>query len=421
MANQPLHAVGLDIGTSRTRCLIGALDESGVMEIVGVGESESRGLRRGIVVKTDSVVESIRRAVEEAERMSGLDVHLVTTNLSGEHLEGRNTSGIAVITAPHREITAEDISRAVEAACAITHQLPAGWEIVEHLPQEYIIDGQDGITEPIGMTGTRLEARVHLVVGPGAGRQNSLKAVNRAALRVENLMLEQIAAAESSLTEEDKEYGAALVNIGAELIGLAIYQRGAVRHTAVFPVGGTNFTKDIAHGLRVSPPDAEQIKRQFGSVTPYRLSDYERAATIDITPVGGRQTKQLSRQILCDMLQPRAEEILQFVAGEIRKIVGQRQLSSGIILTGGGANLNGIAEVAEQVFDAPTRIGVPDTNLFSGLVGDLQDPSWSVAAGLALASVRSQISEIQHRPDTRGGNAAFSAFFRKLKENFSIL
>ena len=417
MANSSVHAVGLDIGTSRVRCIIGEHDENGLLELVGVGQAESRGVRGGVVNKTDSVVEAIKKAVEDAERMSGLETQLATINLSGEHLEGRNSSGLAIIAGPNREISSEDVERALEAACAV--QLPSGWEVADKLPQEFIVDGQDGIIEPVSMTGTRLESRVHIIVGPGAGRQNSIKAVNRAGLKVEYMMLEQLAAAESALTDDDKEYGSALVNIGAEVIGLAIFQRGAVRHTAVFPLGGTNFTKDIAVGLRVSPPEAERIKRDFGCVAPYRLSESEHREMIDITPVGGRQTKQLSRQILCDMLQPRAEEVLQYVASEVQRVVGERQLSSGIILTGGGANLNGMADVAEQIFDAPTRIGYPERNRFGGIVEDLQSPEWATVTGLALISMRAQIAERHSAGGYKSGTGKFSNFFRKLKENFT--
>jgi cell division protein FtsA len=416
MVNRPTYAVGLDIGTNRVRCVIGEVGEHVPMDIVGIGQAEARGLRRGVVVNTEAAVDSIRRAIEEAERMSGLEAQAVTINISGEHLQGKNSTGLAIIAGREREIGDDDVERAVESASSI--QLPAGWDIVDRLPQEFVVDGQDGITNPVGMSGTRLESRVHLVVGPGAGRQNSVKAVNRAGLKVEYLMLEQLAAAESALTDDDKEYGSALLNVGAEIIGLVIYGRGAVQHTAVFPLGGSFFTKDIAHGLRVSPPEAERVKKEFGSVAPYRLSDYERGEQIEVMPVGGRAPKQLSRQILCDMLQPRAEEILQHVADEIRKIVGNRQLSSGVVLTGGGANLNGMAEIAEQVFDAPVRTGYPERDRFGGLVEDLQDPAWTVATGLTLFSLKSQLSETQSVEAATATSGKLSAFIRRLRENF---
>lgn len=416
MSNRPTVAVGLDIGTSKIRCVIGEPGEYAPMDIIGIGQAEARGLRRGVVVNTETASEAIRRAIEDAERMCGLEAQLVTINLSGEHLEGRNSTGLAIVSGREREITEDDVARAVESASSI--QLPPGWDIVDRLPQEFIVDGQDGITNAVGMSGTRLESRVHLVVGPGAGRQNSVKAVNRAGLKVEYMMLEQLASAESALTDDDKEYGSALINIGAEVISLVIYQRGAVQHTAVFPLGGTHFTKDIAVGLRVAPPEAERVKRDFGCVAPYRLSDYERNEMIEVVPVGGRHPKQLSRQILCDMLQPRAEEILQHIADEVRRVVGNRQLSSGIILTGGAAHLSGMSEIAEQVFDAPTRIGYPERDRFGGIIEDVQSPSWTTATGLALFSLRTQNGELQNQNNANSAGGGIGNWFRRLRENF---
>ena len=417
MANRPIVAVGLDIGTSKVRCVIGESGEYLPLDIIGIGQADSRGLRRGVVVNTDAATESIRRALEEAERMCGLEVELVTINLSGEHLQGKNSSGLAIVAGREREITDEDVARAIESASSM--QLQPGWDIVDRLPQEFIVDGQDGITNAVGMTGTRLESRVHLVIGPGAGRQNSIKAVNRAGLKVEYMMLEQLAAAEAALTEDDKEYGSALVNIGAEIIGLVIYNRGAVQHTAVFPFGSSVFTKDIAVGLRVAPPEAERIKKEFGSVAPYRLSEFERSEMIEVMPVGGRQSKQLPRQILCEMLQPRGEEVLQHIADEVRRIMGNRQLSSGVILTGGGANLSGLAEIAEGVFDAPVRIGYPERDRFGGIIEDVQNPVWAAAAGLALFSLRTQDGEFQQNNGADSSRTGLSGWFSRLRENFS--
>src|SRR6185369_16938498 len=239
-----IQAVGLDVGTSKVRCVIGSASEDGKMEIVGVGESESRGLRRGIVTATDSVSDGIKKAVSEAERVSGLDLNSAYLNLSGEHFRGENKSGVVAVAG--REISEDDVSRAIESASAM--QLPPGWEIVNRLPQEFIVDGQDGITEPAGMSGARLESLVHVVISPSAGRQNLVKAVNRAGLDVERMILEPLAAAESTLTDDDKEYGCAIVNMGAEITSMMIFGRGAVQHTAVFPFGSLHFTKDIAVG-----------------------------------------------------------------------------------------------------------------------------------------------------------------------------
>lgn len=257
-----MQAVGLDVGTSKVRCVIGEPAADGRMDIIGVGETDSKGLRRGIVTATEMVAESIRRAVSEAERVAGVEVDSAVVNLSGEHFRGENKNGVVAVAGAGREISDEDIERAIESASAMP--LPPGWEIVTRLPKEFIVDGQDGITEPVGMTGARLESLVHIVTGPSAGSQNLGKAVQRAGLDVDRMMLEPLAAAESTLTDDDKEYGCAIVNIGAEITSLMIFGRGAVQHTAVFPFGSTHFTKDIAVGLRVSIAEANKIKHNYG-------------------------------------------------------------------------------------------------------------------------------------------------------------
>lgn len=389
MANREIHSVGLDIGTSRVRCLIGELSDDGRMNIVGIGQSESRGLRRGIVTTTDAVAESIHRAIAEAERISGLEVHSATINLSGEHLRGENKSGVVAVAGAGREISDEDVERSIDSASAMP--LPAGWEIVDRLPQEFIIDGQDGIIEPIGMRGARLESRIHVVTSPSAGKQNIIKAIHRAGLEVETMILEPLAAAQSALTDDDREYGCALVNIGAEVTSLMIFGRGAVQHTSVFPFGGLHLTKDIAHGLRVSIPEAANIKHLYGCVAGFLMNEEERRSVIEITPVGRTETRQLSKEILCDIMQPRAIELLQHVAEEV--FANRGQISSGVVLTGGGSLNRGMVEIAEQVFDAPTRLGFLDEKHFGGLIDEVQSPEWAVAGGLALSSLRTQIRE----------------------------
>lgn len=403
--NREIQAVGLDIGTSKVRCVIGEPSDGGVMNIIGTGECESRGLRRGIVTTTDAVVETIKKAVGDAERMSGSEIQAATINLSGEHLRGENKTGVVAVAGAGREITTEDVERAVESASAM--QLPAGWEIVDRLPQEFIIDGQDGIVEPIGMRGSRLECRIHVVSSPSAGKQNVVKAISRAGLEVEKMILEPLAAAQSTLTDDDKEYGCALVNIGSELTSVMIFGRGAVQHTAVFPFGGMHFTKDIAVGLRVSIPEANKIKQFYGCVAGFLMNEEERREVIEITPVGRQETRQLSKEILTDIMQPRAVELLQHVAHEVFSARGQ--ISSGVILTGGGALNRGMVEIAEQVFDAPTRLGFLEPKLFGGLFDEVQSPEWSVACGLALSSLRTQI---------RSGNMGGKSQARKVAEWF---
>ncbi len=387
--SREIHAIGLDIGTSRVRCVIGEAAASGKMNVVGIGTAESRGLRRGIVTGAEAVAECVRKAVGEAERVSGLEVSSAMVNLSGEHFRGENNAGVVAVAGAGREITEEDVSRAIESASAM--QLPSGWEIFSRLPQEFIIDGQDGITEPVGMSGSRLESLVHIVIGPSAGRQNLEKAVKRAGLNVERMMLEPLAAAESTLTDDDKEYGCALVNIGAEITSLMIFGRGAVQHTAVFPFGSLHFTKDIAVGLRVSIQEANKIKHDYGCVASYLMDDEERKQVIEIVPVGRSESRGLSKEILCDIMQPRAVELLQHIALEISGT--HSQIPSGVVLTGGGSLARGMVEIAEQVFDAPTRLGFLEESFFGGLAGEVQNPGWATACGLALSSVRSQLRE----------------------------
>jgi cell division protein FtsA len=259
------------------------------------------------------------------------------------------------------------------------------------LPQEFIIDGQDGIVEPIGMRGARLESRIHVVSSPSAGRQNIVKAIHRSGLEVENMMLEPLAAAAGTLSDDDKEYGCALVHIGAEVTSLMIFGRGAVQHTAVFPFGGMHFTKDIAVGLRVSIPEAAKIKHLYGCVAGFLMDEDERQGIIEITPVGRQETRQLSKEILCDIMQPRAIELLQHIAHEV--FSAKAQISSGVVLTGGGSLNRGMVEIAEQVFDAPTRLGFLDHRHFGGLFDEIQSPEWATASGLALSSLRSQVRE----------------------------
>ena len=438
MAKNATHTVGLDVGTSRITCIIGEPGEGGLIEVVGIGESEAKGLRMGVVVDPEAAVESITRAVEEAERMSGLEAEEVAINLSGSHImsfngqaivavsgrereaahenghRSRNGYGPPVIVAGRdREITQDDVRRAIESASAI--QLAAGREIVDRLPQEFIVDDQDGINDPVGMIGARLAVKVHIVTSPVTARQNVINAVNRAGLVVGEMVLEQLAAAEASLTDDDKEFGAALVDIGAETTGLVIYQRGAVQHTAVFALGGSHFTNDIAFGLRTPIPEAEKIKRNVGCACALSLSESERGELVDVPSVGGRPPRQLSRQILCDILQPRAEEVLSHVADEIREAGWEGQLSSGVVLTGGGALLDGMVEIAEQVFDAPVRLGYPERDRFGGLVEDIQSPAWAAASGLCLMAQRAKSAEMRAslaRAHASGGLGALVSKFR---------
>lgn len=379
--------VGLDIGTSCVRVVIAEVHE-GQLEIIGIGEAESRGLRKGVISKPDYAVESIKRAVEAAERMAGLTIRELYVGLAGAQLRGENHQGRIAIPGRQREITRDDIERVIETACAVS--LPAGREIADVLAQEYTVDDQDGIDDPLGMLGSRLAVSVHLLTSPVAAKQNVVTSVNRAGFHVADVYLAHLAAAEAVLSEDDREYGSAVVNIGAETTSLAIYQRGAVWHTAVFPIGGTHFTNDIAVGLRTPIPEAERIKRQEGCASRALLTPEEAAETVDVPSMSGRAPRAVSRQILCEILEPRAEEVLAHVQAEIQRAGFDRQLSSGIVLTGGGALLHGMNEVAEQVFNAPVRLGVPEG--LTTLGEDFAPPALAGAVGLAAYGARHELA-----------------------------
>src|SRR2546425_476262 len=419
MAKRTSHTVGLDIGTSKVTCIIAGPGDEGLLHILGMGETESRGLRKGVIVNPDNAIEAIKRAVEEAERMSGLQAEEVAINLAGSHIMGFNGQAIVAVSNRDREITADDVRRAIDSACEVPLRIAR--EIVDRLPQEFIVDDQDGINDPVGMTGARLAVKVHIVTSPVTARQNAINAVNRAGLIVADMILEQLAAAEATLTEDDKEYGSALVDIGAETTGLCIYQRGAVQHTAVFPLGGSHFTNDIAFGLRTPIPEAERIKRTVGCACSTAINDMERSELVEVPSVGGRAPRQLSRQILCDILQPRAEEVLMHVADEIKDAGWERQLSSGVVLSGGGALLHGMTEIAEQVFDAPVRVGFPERDRFGGLVEDIQSPAWAAAAGLVLVAHRAQAMGARSGANRRGSTGKLTHFVSRFRNRFSSI
>lgn len=406
-----VHAVGLDIGTSKVRCIIAEITEKCTLEVVGVGEADSKGVRRGIVTSTDNAAESIKQAVAIAERMSGVEIHKAVVNISGEHFQSENKHGVVAVAGAEREISEDDVARAIESASAIA--VPAGWEIIDAIPQEFIVDGQDGIIEPIGMIGSRLESRVHVVTSPSAGRQNLVKAVHNAGIEIERIVLEPLASAESTLTEEDKEYGTAVVNMGSEITSLMIFDRGAVRHTAFFPFGGMYLTRDIAHGLRVSISEAENIKKRFGCAASFLMDEREKQEIIEITPVGRTEKRGLSKEILCDIISPRVIELLQHVAHEIN--LSKMQISGGVVLTGGSVMIRGFVEIAEQVFDAPTRIGIPRRSILSGLIDDILTPTWTTACGLAIASMNLQMHVLT---GPKSATRKVAEWFESFKEKF---
>ncbi len=409
---------GLDVGSTQTRALVAAWSSDRErLEVVGVGTVPSRGVRKGGIVNLEEAGESIRQAVEEAEQSAGIDIEDVHVGLSGLQAKGYNTRGVVAISRRNREITAVDIRRVLDQACSIN--LPSDREIIDVLPQEFSVDDQDGITDPLGMLGMRLEAAVHIVTAPLAVKQNIVTSVNHSGMIVADLTLGALAAAEATLTEEEREYGVALINIGGELTSLAIFQRGALRHTSVFPLGGNHFTNDIAVGLRTPVPEAERIKRSHGCSFSPLLGAYSRESIPDLFTVGGRTPITLSRQILCEILQPRAQEVFEHIQDEIQRSGFERQLSSGLVLTGGGSLLAGVPEAAEHYLGLPVRLGRPLGHL-AGVTDDIATPDYASVIGLVLHAVRNRQAGIRsHRggklsgwsPTVRRWLAAIKAVF----------
>jgi cell division protein FtsA len=344
-------------------------------------------VRKGVVVNIEAAVEAVKHSIDDAEMMSGLPIDEAYVGLSGVHVRGMNSRGVIAISRRNRDISEEDVFRVIDQARAIS--VPTDREIIDVLPQEFTVDGQDGIGNPIGFLGMRLEAAVHVVTSPITARQNVVTAVNRAGVVAADTVVNHVAGAESTLTPDEKEYGAAVLDIGADITTLTIFYRDAIRHTAVFPMGGNHFTNDIAVGLRTPVPEAERIKQSEGCALTALIPDSERSRMVEVPAVGGRQPRVLSRQILCEILQPRAEEIFSHAAEEIQRAGFERQILSSVVLIGGGSILDGIVELAEQVLDLPARHGLPD--FVGGLKGEIDSPVFATVVGTLLYGFNKQI------------------------------
>ena len=397
MARHERYVVGLDIGTSKVCTVVGELRDAGGVDVIGLGVAESRGLKRGVVVNLDAAVDSIKRSIEEAELMAGVEVGSVHVGLAGPHIKGFNSRGVVAVAGKNREVSRDDVRRSIDAARAVS--LPTGREILHVLPQDFVVDEQEGIGAPVGLTGARLEVNVHIVTGSTTATQNLIACVNRAGVEVVDTVIDQLSAAEAVLTPDEKELGVALLDVGGGTADLAIFERGSLWHTAVIAVGGDHFTNDIAVGLRTPIPDAEKIKRRSGCALGSMVAEDE---TIEVASVGGRRPRVMSRRILSDILQPRAEEIFHLVWDEISKAGYEKSLNSGLVLTGGGAILDGMSEIAEQIFDLPIRRGSPAG--VGGLADHVANPAYATAVGLVLYAER-------HRGPERLGSSG-SAFTR---------
>jgi cell division protein FtsA len=367
--------VGLDVGTSKVVVAVAEFNPDGQFKVIGLGQSASEGLRRGVVVNIEATVQSIRRALEEAELMAGCRIGEVYTGIAGSHIRSVNSSGMVPIK--DREVSAADVARVIETARAVN--IPTDQQVLHVLTQEFIVDGQEDIREPIGMSGVRLEVKVHIVTGAVSAAQNIVKCVRRCGLEVQDLVLQPLASSMSVLTGDEKELGVALVDIGGGTTDIAIFTGGAIRHTAVIPIAGDQITNDIAMALRTPIPDAEQIKQRYGVAKEVLADPNDR---IEIPGVGDRAPRLLSRQSLAAVIEPRIEELFTLAHKVIRDSGYEEMLSSGIVLTGGTALLPGVGELAEDVFLKPARVGWPG---YQGPLADvIRNPRFATVVGLLL-------------------------------------
>jgi cell division protein FtsA len=371
--------VGLDIGTSKVLAIVGELTGNGEIEIIGVGHHPSRGMKKGVVVNIESTVQSIQRAVEEAELMAGCQIHSVYAGIAGSHIRSTNSHGNVAIR--DKEVGDFDIQRVIESASAMA--IPADQKVLHVLPQEYIIDGQEGIREPIGMSGVRLESRVHIVTGAVSAVQNIVKCVRRCGLEVDDIILEQLASSMAVLTDDEKELGVCLVDIGGGTTDISVYTEGAIRHTSVIPIAGDQVTNDIAVALRTPTPNAEEIKKKYGCALTQLAA---REETIEVPSVGDRPPRKLTRQTLAEVIEPRIEELYGLVQAELRRSGFEDVIGSGIVLTGGSAKMEGMVDLAEEIFHMPVRLGVPQ--YVGGLKGVVQNPIFATGVGLVLYGAR---------------------------------
>jgi cell division protein FtsA len=397
--------VGLDIGTTKICAIVGNLNDDGSLDIVGIGTSPSQGLRKGVVINIEGTVGAIKKALQEAELMAGCEIKSVFAGIAGGHIKGMNSQGVIAIK--NREVNNDDIRRVIDAAKAIA--IPMDREVIHILPQEFIIDDQDGIKEPLGMNGVRLEAKVHIVTGAVASAQNIIKSCNRAGVDVADIVLEQLASSEAVLSPDEKDLGVALLDIGGGTTDIAIFVDGAIKHTAVLSLGGNHLTNDIAVGLRTPTAEAEKIKRNYGCCLTSMVGKDE---TIEVPSVGGREPRVLSRQLLAEILEPRVEEIFTLVNREIIKSGFEDVIASGVVITGGSAILPGMPELAEQIFNLPVRRGVPRE--IGGLTDVVNSPVYATGVGLVKYGSRNlQISNF-----SIGQENVFDKVIRRMKEWF---
>lgn len=385
--------VGLDIGTSKVAAIVGEINDNGEVEVIGIGSTPSRGLKKGVVINLESTVNSIQRAVEEAELMAGCEITSVYAGIAGSHIKSLNSHGIVAIR--DKEVSQYDIDRVIDSARAVA--IPADQKIIHILPQEFIIDLQAGIKEPIGMSGIRLEVKVHMVTGSVSAAQNIIKCIRRCDLDVDDIVLEQLASCSSVLTEDEKELGVCLIDIGGGTTDIAIFSQGAIKHTAVIPIAGDQITNDVAVALRTPTQNAEEIKREHACALT-QLADADEM--IEVASIGDRPSRNISKQNLAEIIEPRYEELMLLVQAELRRSGYEGLITAGIILTGGSSKVTGLVELAEEIFHMPVRLGIPQHVV--GLTDVVQNPVHSTGVGLLLYG-RDHLASGDHLVETSEG------------------
>lgn len=401
--------VGLDIGTSKVVAIVGEVRDGGQIDIIGLGSHPSRGLKRGVVVNIESTEQSIRRAVEEAELMAGCQIHGVFAGIAGGHIRSLDSVGIVAIK--DREVSTNDMERVIDAAKAVA--IPADQQIIHIMPQEYVIDDQDGIRHPVGMSGVRLEAKVHLVTGAVSAVQNIYKCVRRCGLEVSDLILEQLASSHAVLTEEERDLGVCMVDIGGGTTDIAVFTHGSVRHTSVIPIAGDQVTNDIAVALRTPTHHAEEIKIRYACALR-QLADLDE--TIEVKSIGDRPPRRLSRQTLAEVVEPRYEELFNLILAELRRSGYEELMAAGVVLTGGSAKMEGLIELAEEVFHMPVRLGMPQG--VKGLVDVVRNPIYATGVGLLQFAARNHTDIYQELSGEKGMKAIWERMRQWFQGNF---
>ncbi|MBM2813496.1 MAG: cell division protein FtsA [Ignavibacteria bacterium] len=389
-SRQQSIVAGLDIGTTKVCALIASPDtKPGAIRILGLGIAESEGLNRGVVVNIEKTIKTIRSVIEQAEQQSGIKIKEVLVGIAGDHIQSFQTRSIVTISNPTQEISDDDVARLIEEARKVP--LSPERKILHLIPQDYTIDGQDGINDPVGMSGIRMEANVHVVTGLTTAIQNIHKCVERAGLNVTEVVLEPLASSYAVLTDEEKEVGVALIDIGGGTTDIAVFADNIIRYTSVFGIGGRQVTNDIRHILEIISSQAEKIKREYGHAYEDTILDDE---IFMIPGIGGREPKEITKTQLCKIIQPRMEELLEFALAEIRRSGFAYRLGAGVVLTGGASLLKGTEELAGQVFGMPVKIGTPSGISYSGLAPEIESPVYSTAVGLILYAMKNNVASV---------------------------